>query len=161
MSDSPFHGIFSAFSASQAEKVATSKKQPKKKAVSNTDASDDTTPRTQSSRQQGGQIAVDIFEHDGYFVVRAPIAGVKLNDLDIEVDGKTLTISGKRQESDEIDQEEYFLKECFWGHFSRSISLPIVIDPKKVKATFSKDGILKVYVPKAEEKVKIVRVGEG
>ncbi len=109
---------------------------------------------------QAGQIAVDIYELDSYYIIRAPIAGVKLSDIDIEVDEKVLTISGTREPSDDIAQDQYYLQECFWGDFQRSITLPISIDPKKVKATFSKDSVLKVLIPK-EEKVKIVRISEG
>lgn len=156
MSESPFHGIFSAFTAGQEEKSAGTPK----------DAAKEPQPKQQSVPVQtvkggSGQIAVDIYEHEDYFIVRAPIAGVKMSDLDIEVEGKSLTIRGKRSESDEITEENFFLKECFWGEFHRTISLPVVIDAKKVKATFSKDSVLKVYVPKGEEKVKIVRVGEN
>ena len=117
------------------------------------------TPPARSSGSQG-QIAVDIFEQDNYYIIRAPIAGVKLSDLDIEVDGKVLTIRGTRRQSDEIHASQYYLQECFWGEFSRSITLPCTIDAKKVKATFSKDCILKVIIQK-EEKVKIVRINEG
>lgn len=113
-----------------------------------------------SSASQTGQIAVDIYEFENYYIIRAPIAGVKLSDIDIEVDDKVLTISGTRAPADTIPADQYYLQECFWGDFQRSITLPISIDPKKVKATFSKDSILKVIVPK-EEKVKIVRISEG
>lgn len=107
-----------------------------------------------------GQISVDVYEQDSYIIIRAPIAGVKLADLDIEVDGKVITIRGKRTLSDEIPEDQYYAQECFWGEFSRSITLPTLIDPKKVRATFSKDSILKVIIPK-EEKVKIVRINES
>jgi len=103
---------------------------------------------------------VDIYELDNYYIIRAPIAGVKLSDIDIEVDDKVLTIRGKRTPADAITTDQFYLQECFWGDFTRSITLPVTIDPKKVKATFSKDSILKVLVPK-EEKVKIVRISEG
>ena len=107
-----------------------------------------------------GQIAVDIYEQENYFIIRAPIAGVKLSDLDIEVDGKSITVRGHRTLPDDIEQEKYFVQECFWGEFSRTITLPTSIDSKKVKATFSKDSILKILIPK-EEKVKIVRINEA
>lgn len=107
-----------------------------------------------------GQIAVDIYELDNYYIIRAPIAGVKLSDIDIEVDDKILTIRGTREAADEVPSSQFYLEECFWGEFTRSITLPVSIDPKKVKATFSKDSILKILIPK-EEKVKIVRVSEG
>lgn len=159
MTQSPFHGIFNAFTANQAEKIAASKQESAAKAASGTNKTEDVP--VQTTKQQSGQIAVDIFEQDSYFVIRAPIAGVKMSDLDIEVDGKQVTISGVREQSEDIADGQYFLKECFWGAFKRSITLPISIDAKKVKATFSKDGILKVFVPKQEEKIKIVRVGEN
>ena len=115
---------------------------------------------TKKGRQQTGQIAVDIFELENYYIIRAPIAGVKLSDIDIEVDDKVITIRGTRSVAEDIPADQFYVQECFWGNFERSITLPVSIDPKKVKATFSKDSILKVIVPK-EEKVKIVRISEG
>jgi len=93
-------------------------------------------------------------------VIKAPIAGIRLNDLDIEVSDNVVTIRGSRQQGDSVPEDQYYLQECFWGEFSRSITLPCKVDPKKIRATFNKDGILKILVPK-EEKVKIVRVSEG
>ncbi len=113
-----------------------------------------------SPPKQAGQITVDIYEQDSYYIIRAPIAGVRLADLDIEVDGKVVTIRGERSLGDSIPEDQYYVQECFCGEFSRSITLPTAIDPKKVKATFSKDSILKIIIPK-EEKVKIVRINEG
>lgn len=110
--------------------------------------------------KQGGQITLDIYEQDNYYIIRAPIAGVRLSDLDIEVDGKIITIRGQRALTDEIPEGQYYVQECFWGEFSRSVTMPTAIDPKKVKATFSKDSILKILIPK-EEKVKIIRINEG
>lgn len=103
---------------------------------------------------------MDIYELDNYYIIRSPIAGVRLTDLDIEVDGKVVTIRGRRTLSDTVPDDRYYVQECFWGEFSRSVTLPTTIDPKKVKATFSKDSILKILIPK-EEKVKIIRINEG
>ena len=108
-----------------------------------------------------GQIAVDIYEDGGYLVIKAPIAGVKLADLDIDVADNTLTIRGKREQCDIVEDERYFLQECYWGEFSRKVELPYPINPTKVKATFSKDNILKIFVPKEERRVKIVKINEG
>ena len=140
MGSSPFHRIFSAFDTAEEEAPAK--------------ASGGALP--QSSL---GQIAVDIYEHDDYYIIRAPIAGVKLSDLDIEVDDRVLTIRGIRKAADAIPDHRFYLQECYWGEFKRSVTLPFAIDPRKVKATFSKDCILKILVPK-EEKVKIVRINE-
>jgi HSP20 family protein len=153
MTPSPFQGIFSAFGQEQSTQTTDAlpvhaENKPVEEAV------------IRPTSTQTGQIAVDIYELDTYYIIRAPIAGVKLSDIDIEVDDKVLTIRGARNPSDTIPQDQYYLQECFWGDFERSITLPISIDPKKVKATFSKDAILKVIIPK-EEKVKIVRISEG
>lgn len=122
-------------------------------------SADDSSSASGSSSTQG-QISVDVFEQDNYIIIRAPIAGVKLADLDIEVDGKVVTIRGQRTLTDEIPEDAYYSQECFWGEFSRSITLPVMIDPKKIRATFSKDSILKIIIPK-EEKVKIIRINES
>jgi HSP20 family protein len=142
MAPSPFHGIFSAF---QTAEQADAERAP-------------ATP-AKGAPKGVGQIAVDIYEIDDYYIIRAPIAGVRLSDLDIEVDDRTLTIRGMRRQGDELPENRYYLQECFWGEFKRTVTLPTVIDPRKVKATFSKDCILKILIPK-EEKVKIVRISE-
>lgn len=158
MSNSPFHGIFSAFAQNQDAFAASKRATPLR-------IEDESMPSLQSPPtplpvQNVGQIAVDIYEQEGYYIVRAPIAGIRLSDLDIEVDGKILTIRGIRNQTEDIPSNQYYIQECFWGEFSRSITLPCTIDPKKVKATFSKDSILKILVPK-EEKIKVVRINEG
>lgn len=102
---------------------------------------------------------MDIYEFENYYIIKAPIAGVKLSDLDIEITDNVITIRGNRQQGDSIPSDQYYLQECFWGEFSRSVTLPFTIDPKKIKATFNKECILKILIPK-EEKVKIVRINE-
>lgn len=152
MSQSPFHGIFGSIDDSNIGF------EPSNHQI---DEEIELEPVfTSSSTKKVGQIAVDIYEVDNYYVVRAPIAGVRMSDIDIEIDGKIITISGVRKLNESIEDKNYFLKECFWGEFSRSITLPMAIDQKKVKATFSKDSILKILVPK-EDRVRIVRVSEG
>ena len=159
MTPSPFHGIFSAFNA----EAGTS---PSGSLPTNLTLEGETPSQEEVSvspvppPKQTGQITVDIYEQDNYYIIRAPIAGVRLADLDIEVDGKVVTIRGQRALSDSIPENQYYAQECFWGEFSRSITMPTAIDPKKIKATFSKDSILKIIIPK-EEKVKIIRINEG
>ena len=153
MATSPFHGIFSAFSdGSSWDSGAT----PARVASPVKLQREEDAPKAAPV----GQIAVDIYEQDNYYIIRAPLAGVRLSDLDIEVDEKVLTIRGKRAMPESIPHNQYYLQECFWGEFARSITLPCVVDPKKVKATFNKDSILKILVPK-EERVKVVRISEG
>lgn len=138
----PFHGIFSGLGQEDAEPETA----PAKKA--------------ELPQQGTGQVAVDIYELDNYYIIRAPIAGVKLSDLDIEVADNQLTIRGNRQQGENIPEDQFYIQECFWGPFARTVTLPFVIDPKKIRATFNRECILKILVPK-EERVKIVRINEG
>lgn len=109
-----------------------------------------------------GQIAVDIFEEDGYFIIRTPIAGVKLADLDIDVAENVVTIRGHREQADVVDDAQYILRECYFGDFERKVTLPCTVNPAKVRATFSRDNVLKIFVPKDEaRKVRIVKINEG
>ena len=151
MSSSPFHGIFSALGHGKMKAEETAEEEA---------SSSPAIAATGSQPQNTGRVAVDIFEQDDYYIIKAPIAGVRLTDLDIEVNDNILTIRGVRRQTDTVPADQYYLQECFWGEFSRSITLPCIIDPKKVKATFNKECILKILVPK-EEKVKIVRINEA
>lgn len=139
----PFHGIFSGLGQEDPEL----QQQPEQK--------------TQGGGAAGtGQVAVDIFEQDNYYIIRAPIAGVKLSDIDIEVADNKLTIRGNRQQGESVPVDQFYIQECFWGPFERTVTLPFVIDPKKIRATFNRECVLKILIPK-EERVKIVRINEG
>lgn len=149
MANSGFHGIFSAL---QQEGLGKQSKQ---------DGQDAAPAITRSAKEQTvGQVAVDIYEHENYYIIKAPIAGVRLSDLDIEIADNTVTIRGVRAQSDDVQDDQYYIRECFWGPFSRTVTLPCQVDPKRVKATFNKENVLKILVPK-EEKVKIIRISES
>ncbi len=147
MTPSPFHGIFSSLTEGAAKSAKAKAQNPPVTGAAQ-------TPTT------AGKVAVDIYEQDEYYIIKAPIAGVRLSDIDIEVNDNVVTIRGRRHPGDAIPQDQYYLQECFWGEFSRSITLPTAIDPKKVKATLNKECILKVIIPK-EERVKVVRISEA
>jgi HSP20 family protein len=105
-----------------------------------------------------GQLAVDVFQTKDNIVIKSTIAGCKPEDLDITIAGDMVTIKGERRHDEEVTQEDYFYQECYWGSFSRSIILPVDIDPEGVTAEL-KDGILTVTLPKAAKaKLKKVKV---
>jgi HSP20 family protein len=95
-------------------------------------------------------LAVDVYQTKTEIVVKAPVAGVAAEDININVKADSLTITGERKEEKEVSNDDYFAQECFWGSFSRLVSLPTEGDPEKAKATF-KDGILTVRIPKAKK----------
>jgi HSP20 family protein len=68
-----------------------------------------------------GQLAVDVYETKERLVVKARTAGVNKNDLDISIADNTLSIRGTLSAGNEEDVENYFVQECYWGEFSRSL----------------------------------------
>ncbi|MFC1600278.1 Hsp20/alpha crystallin family protein [Patescibacteria group bacterium] len=97
-----------------------------------------------------GQLALDVYQTKTHIVILAPIAGVKLEDMSVEVTDDVLTVKGHRQYEKTVEEEAYFTQECFWGDFSRSIVLPASVDTNKISASFD-DGVLKIEIPKIEK----------
>ena len=101
-----------------------------------------------------GQLAVDVYQTKANVVIRAPIAGVTPDKIDIEVAEDVVTIRGERVEEKEVDREHYYVQECYWGSFSRSVILPTSTIAEKAAASL-KDGVLTITIPKvAQDKVK-------
>src|SRR3989344_6410675 len=94
-----------------------------------------------------GQLAVDVYKTDNDFIIEAPIAGIKINDVDISVNGDSITIRGSRHRDNEVNEENYLYQECFWGKFSRTVILDQEIDVDNVSAKL-KDGVLRITLPK-------------
>lgn len=98
---------------------------------------------------QEGQLTVDVYQTADAIVVRSTIAGVKPEDLDVSITSDMVTIRGVRHHDEEVSEENYFYRECYWGNFSRSIILPVDIIAEKADASL-KDGILTIRIPKAD-----------
>ncbi len=105
-----------------------------------------------------GQLAVDVYQTKDSVVIKAPIAGVTADNIDISVSEDVVTIRGERVEEQEVDREHYYVQECYWGSFSRSVILPTSTVAEKASAAL-KDGVLTVSIPKvAQDKVKKIKV---
>lgn len=108
-----------------------------------------------------GQLAVDVYQTEDEIIVKTPIAGVRPGDLDISVTDDVLTIKGERKRDEKIEEADYLVQECYWGSFSRSYILPVVVDAENASASI-KDGVLTVTVPKeAKAKTRVIQVQEG
>ena len=105
--------------------------------------------------------AVDIYEQDGNIVMKAELPGVDPKDVDVRLENNTLTLSGQRRLDSEVKQENYHRVERAYGTFTRSFTLPSVVDQGHIKAEY-KDGVLKVTLPKREEaKPKQINIAVG
>ncbi len=108
-----------------------------------------------------GQLSIDVYQNEHSVYIMAPIAGVKVGDVDISITDDTVSIKGKRGPGIEIDQDQYVLQECYWGSFSRSYKLPIAVNAESSKATL-KDGLLIIEVPKDEKiKTRVIKVNDN
>jgi HSP20 family protein len=94
--------------------------------------------------------AVDIYEHEGNIVLTAELPGVDPKDVDVRVENNVLTLRGERKWSNDVQRESYHRVERAYGSFTRSFTLPNVVDTEKIKADF-KEGMLKLVLPKREE----------
>jgi HSP20 family protein len=93
---------------------------------------------------------INVYEENESLVIKAEIPGVKTEDLDISLEGETLTLAGKRKPLDDSGQKAFHRREIERGSFSRALSLPVKVDPDKVSASL-KNGILTITISKAAE----------
>ena len=98
-----------------------------------------------------GQLTVDVFQDKDDIIVQSTVAGVNPDDLEVNITNESVTIRGKRERTETVEEKDYFYQECFWGRFSRSIILPQEVDPDKSVASV-KNGILTVKMPKLDRK---------
>ena len=104
------------------------------------------------AQEQEGQLTVDVFQDDANIIIQSTIAGVSPDDLDISITNDMVTVRGERRRTFDVDHEDYFYQECYWGTFSRSIILPIEIDADRAEAKI-KNGVLTIRIPKANTAV--------
>lgn len=105
-----------------------------------------------------GQLAVDVYETKDKLVVKARTAGVNKSDLDVSISDNTLSIRGTLSAGNEDDVENYFVQECYWGEFSRSLALPVPVKEDEVEALL-KDGVLTVsFIKLKQDTVKKIQV---
>ena len=98
-----------------------------------------------------GQLTIDVYQTPEDIVVESAIAGVKPEDIDVNVTRDSISIRGTRRHGKEVKDSDYIYQECYWGRFARSIILPQEVDPEAAEVMF-KNGILTVRLPKVNKK---------
>ncbi len=97
-----------------------------------------------------GQLAVDVYETKEKLIVKARTAGVNKSELDVSISDNTLSIKGTLSAGTEENVENYFVQECYWGEFSRSIALPVPVKEEEIEAML-KDGVLTISFTKVKQ----------
>ena len=105
--------------------------------------------------------AVDVYEDAHRLVLKLEVPGIRREDLDIRVEGRTLTVKGERKFENEEKEENFQRIERRYGSFVRSFTLPATVNTEEVSAT-SADGVLSISLAKkAEAKPKQIQVQVG
>jgi len=132
-----------------------------KSALSEEPKKSDVQPDWLDGDDYSGQLAVDVYQTKEDLVIKSTIAGVRPEDIDININNDMVTIRGKREKDHEVSDEDYYYRECYWGGFSRSIILPCEVRVDRIKASM-KNGVLTIVLPKATKvsKVTVVKVKE-
>lgn len=106
--------------------------------------------REEVEEEVDGELPIDMYQTGEAIVIRALVAGVNPNDLDIAITRDMVTLKGRREEAQEAPDENYFHRELFWGSFSRTILLPdeVLIDEAEAR---EKHGLLEIILPKVDK----------
>jgi HSP20 family protein len=107
-------------------------------------------PWPSTSFYEGWAPPVDIYEDKDKYIVKAELPGMKKEDLNVSLDGNTLSISGERKHEEEKREGESYRSERYFGRFQRSVTLPAAVLANKIDASY-KDGVLSIQLPKSEE----------
>ena len=100
--------------------------------------------------EEDGQLTVDVYQTPSEIVVQAMIAGVQPDNLSIIITRDSIIIKGKREEIRGVDEENYVVRELYWGSFSRTISLPCEVETEEAEAV-EKHGLLIIKIPKIDK----------
>ena len=98
-----------------------------------------------------GELTVDVYTTPDMIVIKSMIAGVRPEDLDVTITRDLITIRGKREEERIANDDDYLVRELYWGSFSRTIQLPEEIDVDEAEA-IEKHGLLILKLPRLDKK---------
>jgi len=109
-----------------------------------------TTIAANNDYDEAGELSVDVYQNRNDIVIKAMVAGVKPDDLDVSISRDVVKITGKRETERTIEDGSYYFKELYWGSFSRTIQLPEEVDVDDAEA-IEKHGLLIITLPKLDK----------
>jgi HSP20 family protein len=104
-----------------------------------------------SDEEIESELAVDVYQTPTHLILKTMIAGVRPEDIDVQISRDLVVLKGKREDEKEICHDDYYVKELYWGTFSRSIVLPVEVEPEEAEAS-EKHGLLMIKIPKIDRK---------
>lgn len=118
--------------------------------VRGTTAASRPAPLDDDAPASEGQLPVDVHQTSSDIIIRAFVAGVRPDELNISISRDMVEISGSRAEREQVSGPDYFTRELFWGSFSRTIMLPQEVDVESSSAS-AKDGLVTIILPKLDK----------
>lgn len=100
--------------------------------------------------EQEGELSVDVYQTESEIIIEAMVAGVKPEDLHLNITRDMVTIKGRRAGNESVSEDDYFYRELYWGAFTRTILLPHEIDIEQAEAV-EKHGLLIIRMPKLDK----------
>ena len=94
--------------------------------------------------------AMDVYDREDHIVIKAELPGIDKKNIKVRVEGDILSIKGETEKEQEVKKKDYYCCERAYGSFYRTLSLPVAVEKRKVKAS-CKDGILTIELPKSKE----------
>ena len=97
-----------------------------------------------------GELSVDVYQTSNEIIIEAMVAGVKPEDLHLSITRDMVTIKGRRDGNTQVNHDDYFYKELYWGTFTRTILLPHEVEIEEAEAV-EKHGLLIIRLPKVDK----------
>ncbi len=129
---------FNAFEEEAPQQVKTIQPQQASRAVAHEESDD---------MRGEAQLTVDVYQTPSEIVIRALVAGVRPDDIEISITRDMVTLRGKRVEQKDVEDDNFVYRELYWGAFSRTVVLPAEIDVDMAEAE-QKHGLLTIRLPK-------------
>lgn len=110
--------------------------------------------------EEDAQLAVDLFETEDKLVLKARVAGVDKNDIDLELAEGVLTISGVLSSNDSAEITQYHLQECYWGKFYRQIKFPVPVreDDEAIDAVLDEGVLILTFIKEKTDSAKKIKI---
>ncbi len=107
-------------------------------------------PWSQLGATEGRGMAVDVIDEGDHFAVEATLPGVKAEDVDVRIEGNTVSIKAESRTSKQAAEEKYTYRERYHGVLQRSFTLPTEVNSDKAEAKLE-NGVLRLSLPKVEK----------
>ncbi|MEK7610712.1 MAG: Hsp20/alpha crystallin family protein [Patescibacteria group bacterium] len=108
-----------------------------------------------------GELAVDVYQTPTDIIIKTMVAGVRPEDLSVNITREMVTIRGQREDLSGANEQDYFQRELYWGSFTKTILLPSEVEAEEAEAT-EKHGLLTIRLPKLDkDRIQKLKIKSG